>query len=647
MEPIWSLDEPAEEPRRDPYRGRMFFLRIAAVVAFAVLSVQLFRLQIIQGYEFRGKAEENRFRQMVISPTRGVIYDRNDVQLVRNKPSYTVSIVPADLPREPKPVYQRLGRLLGLPPEEIANLVNPYPDGLRRTNDFTAVPIKKNVPRDIAFNVEERRLDVPGVHVAVTPVREYLDGPLTSHILGYAGPITAEQLKEEEEVHPEHQYQPTDQVGQAGLERVHESKLRGLPGERKMVVDVTGREVRPLEVIDPRSGYNLRLSIDLALQREITNIMTKYLDKYQEASAVAIDPRNGQVLALVSLPTYDNNLFSKGMSQGEFDALVKDARRPLVNHAISDVYPPGSTFKVIVAAAALQEKIVSRYTKVSCPGGLTIPGTSAYLRCWATHGVQDMVSALANSCDTYFWSLGGGPADGKFNGLGAERIAKYARAFGFGAPTGIDLPSEVDGIVPDPTWKRDTWSEAWYRGDTYNFAIGQGFMASTVMQLANAVVPIANGGTIFRPKLLLDVVDDTGKVVEPFKAEVVGKVPVNTEYLAVVREGMRAGMLVDRNTPEGTSYVGTSYGSDIPGANVAGKTGTAEFGEPGPDGDMPTHGWFVAFAPMESPKIVLAVFVRRGGGSSDAAERSEDILRYYFRQPPQPEPTPTPGPARR
>ncbi len=640
MEPIRSLEEPLEEPTRNPYAGRILFFKLGCFLLFAALASRLFWLQIVEGDLYRVKADDNRFRELGITAPRGVIYDRNGLLLVRNRPSYTVSVVPADLPANFKPVIQRLGHLIDMPPEAIERKLAPAPKGERTTDDFSPVSIKSDISATMALTIEERNLELPGVHVEVKSRREYPDGPITSHLLGYVSRVTKEQfdrLKDD----LVRKYTSNDDVGQTGLEVTQEQWLRGIPGQRQLVVNASGQEVAQLAQIDAEPGRNLRLTIDLTLQREVINILNKHIKDYKSATAIVMDPRNGQILSLVTLPTYDNNLFSQGISQDQFDILIKDEARPLVNHAIADVYPPGSVFKLIVAAGALQEGIVTRYTQVNCPGYIIVPhwldpdiGTK--IVCWAVHGTQDLVSGLANSCDVYFYYLGGGPPKGEWEGLGVDRINKWARAFGLGQPTGIELPAEGSGNVPDDAWKRKTFKEPWYKGDTYNLSIGQGFVTVTPLQMTNVIAAIANGGTLYRPQLVMEVTDASGTTIRPFRPEVIRKLPVDAQHLADIAQGMRASMQVNARTPEGTSYVGTSHTADIPEVPIAGKTGTAEYGEPDQNGKLKTHGWFGAFAPYENPEVVVLVFVQ-SGGASDASERVEDILRYYFRLPPQPE----------
>ena len=632
-EPITSLEDPIDEIERAPHETRLLTLRLIMVMAFALLAGQLWRLQVLEGEQHRQHADNNRFRQVLLPPTRGVIYDRSGILLVRNMPSYTVSIVPADLSKEADLVYKRLGRLLGLDPKLIAERVEPPPAGKRDSNAFVPVALAENVDEQTAFVIMERHLDLPGVHVDVQPIREYLDGPLTAHILGFVGRISAEQyerLKDD----PVHRYGINDQIGQMGVELTFEAELRGRPGSKQMEVNAAGREVNVLSVDSPGPGHNLRLTIDLTLQQKAAEVLEADLDRYRSASLVALDPRNGQVLALVHLPSYDNNLFAQGISQEDYNRLLQDPRRPMVNGALAAAYAPGSTFMLVTAAAGLAEQVIEPDTKIACEGKLVVPNLydsalSAEYPCWKEHGQQDVVSALADSCQVFFYQVGGGAPKGEWEGLGPDRLANYARLFGFGQATGIDLPAEAVGMVPSAEWKEETFKEEWYSSDTYSMAIGLGAMTATPLQMANAVATLANDGTLYRPQLVLEVVDSEGQVLRPYLPQVIRELPLDSNSLEAVREGMRAS-LGWGHTRYGTYYDGVFSGSRLAGVEVAGKAGTAE--HVGPDGRLVTHGWVVAFAPADQPRIALALLLEQGDGSQ-AATAALEVLSSYLGAP--------------
>jgi len=629
--------------------AKITVFRIIILLLFSLLALQTWRLQIVQGEESRERANRNRFRLVSIPAPRGVIYDREGRLLVRNIPSFTVSVVPAALPPDrEEEVIQRLASLLEMPVEsrldsEPSSLsqVSPlflglerwFGPGIRdlieegRKTPFVPVILAHDLPREVAFLIEEEHLDLPGVVVQIEAQREYIDGPLLSHIIGYVGPIP------EEEVESYSDYEPNDLVGLTGVELTFEEELKGEKGRKHVEVDVAGREVRTVgTAMDPQPGYNLILTIDLDLQEEATEALQEEMTAAGSPSgvAVAMDPQTGEILALVSLPSYDNNLFIGGISFEDYQALQDNPHHPLVDHALTGQYPPGSTFKIIGAAAGLEAGVINRHTAINCPGTIWLPHRFAPqdpslaqpFRCWAGHGPLGVVSAIAQSCDVFFYKLAGGYQD--FAGLGLPSLAYYARLFGLGSPTGIDLPGEGEGLIPSEDWKRLTYGEAWVTGDTYNMAIGQGYILTTPLQLLNATAALANGGTLYGPQIVREVRDAEGNIIRPFRKEAIRQLPIGPENLALVREGMRAAVAW-----------GTGWRANLPGVAVAGKTGSAEY--PGPrdrEGNLPTHAWFVAYAPAEDPEIALVVFIEGGGeGSVTAAPVAARILADYFDLP--------------
>jgi penicillin-binding protein 2 len=629
--------------------AKITIFRIVIILLFSLLALQTWRLQIVQGEESRERANRNRFRLVSIPAPRGVIYDRQERLLVRNIPSFTVSVVPADLPRDKEEeVIQRLASLLEMPVEgrldsepssllqsaHLLGLEGGRP-GIRdlieegRKTPFVPVVLAHDVPREVAFLIEEEHLDLPGVVVQIEAQREYIGGPLLSHVIGYVGPIP------EEEAESYSDYEPNDLVGLTGVELTFEEEFRGKKGRKHVEVDVAGREVRTLgTAMDPEPGYNLILTIDLDLQKEATEALQEGMTAAgsQSGVVVAMDPQTGEILALVSLPSYDNNLFIGGISPEDYQVLRDHPHHPLVDHALTGQYPPGSTFKIIGAAAGLEEEVINRHTAINCPGTIWLPHRFAPqdpslaqpFRCWweAGHGSLSVVSAIAQSCDIFFYKSAGGYQD--FAGLGLPALAYYSRLFGLGTPSGIDLPGESEGLIPSEDWKRLTYGEAWVTGDTYNVAIGQGYILITPLQMLNATAAVANGGTLYQPQIVREVRDAEGNIVRPFRKEVIRQLPIAPENLALVREGMRAAVAW-----------GTGGRANLPGVAVAGKTGSAEY--PGPrdrEGKLPTHAWFVAYAPAEDPEIALVVFVEGGGeGSVTAAPVAARILADYFDLP--------------
>ncbi len=654
--------------------------RAIIVCVFFIFVARLWRFQVVQGAEYRIKADHNRYRLVNVEAPRGIIYDSDHHVLARNKPSFTIGIVPADLPQdetEREKVYALLSRLLGVPVSAekgassqaarggILSLADPAaasqpPLGIQEMveaedhNIYELVPIKTNVDREVAFFIEEEHLNLPGVQVKLEPVRQYLEGPLTAHIVGYVGHIPEETVEE----YTAQGYNHNDRVGLTGVELTFESELRGKSGRKHVEVDVAGREVRTVGKPEPAiAGHNLALTIDLDLQRAMESALQRgmALAGSESGVAIAMNPHSGEILGMVSLPTYDNNLFASGITIEEYRRLSSDPDHPLVNHAIGGQYPPGSTFKIIPAAAIIQEGVVRPDTIFWCEGMLWLPNKlfpdnpdlAQGFRCWAEegHGQVNFLSAIAQSCDIYFYQVTGGYGD--FEGLGLERLVQYARLFGLGEPTGINLSGESAGLVPTSKWKRLTYSESWFTGDTYNMAIGQGFVLATPLQMLNAAAAVANGGTLYRPQIIHQVIDAEGRVLRAVQPEVIRRLPVSEDNLELVRQGMRIAVTG-----------GTAQLTNLPHVSVAGKTGTAEF--PGPrdrEGNLPTHAWFVAFAPFEDPQLALVVFVAGGGeGSEIAVPIAAEILSQYFPAPEEaapenaeailtPAPTSPPAPA--
>jgi penicillin-binding protein 2 len=636
---------------------RITLFQIAVLFAFIAFSIRLWRLQVGAGERYSQLAERNRTRLITTDAARGVIYDRTNELLVRNMPQFNVLLIPAYLPegeQAQEDILQRLHKLLELP--LISDLAAPpFPPyqgsaewGLRDVVNqgalyapYEPIVLARGVSQEIAFTIEEEHLDLPGVLIEIEPYREYLSGSLTSHLLGYMGPIPPWA---EEQYSKEQGYKASDVIGLSGLEYVYEDALRGQKGTKTIEVDVAGREVRTIgQPKLPQPGHNVILTLDLDLQRYVQDVLENGMANADSKSAVAIVTKvnTGEVLALVSLPTFDNNLFAQGISNKDFTRLNTDPVRPLVNHAVAGQYPPGSTFKLVPASAALEEKIVNRWSSLTCPANSGVlwlpnkyypdnPALAQPFYCWTHkwgfgHGRIDFISAIAVSCDIYFYMMGGGLLD-RFEGLGLERLGSYAEAFGYGSPTDVDLPVEAPGLVPTAKWKRVNYSERWTTGDTYNMTIGQGYVLATPLQVVNATAAVANDGTLYQPQLVYQIRDVDGNVVRDFQPQVIRQLPISEENLQAVREGMREVVL--RGTAEWLQVKGE--------LKVAAKTGTAEYCDNpdclDEDGNILTaHAWFTCFAPYEDPEIAIVVFVYGGGeGAATAMPIAAEIMNYYF-----------------
>ena len=567
---------------------RRFVVFAAAIgVIFATLTVRLYDLEIVHGAYYHQLSEENRIVRLPVLAERGGIVDRSGYVLARNIPGFGISIIPVDLPRARETeIAQRLGALLQMPSDDVAEAIragrvrNPYePARISRTP----------VPREIALAVTERAELFPGVRVDPESVRYYVDGTLYAPILGYTGPITEEELTQLKDSG----YLPDDDIGRTGIEEVYEDYLRGTYGWREVERDAAQREIKTLALQRPTVGNTVTLTIDDRLQKLIDAELRKGVeeDKFTQAVGVAMNPQNGEILAMVSIPGYDNNMFARGITAPELAALNADDRHPLVNKAVGDQYPAGSTFKMVTGLSALSEGTATRNTIVNVSAmSFTVSGTPFFD--WRAHGTLDFVNGFAHSSDIYFYTLAGGsPMAPNVRGVGPEAIAKYGKMLGFGARTGIDLPNEAKGIMPDPEWKQATFDEAWTIGNTYQEAIGQGFVAVTPLQLLNAYAAVANGGTLWQPHLLKSVTDPTGKAIPVPAPSVIRKLDMSQENLRLIRESARR-----------VVTIGHAY---MPNARlpIAGKTGTAEFGASGGKDSagrnkLGFHNWFVSFLPQ-------------------------------------------------
>ncbi|MCX7683085.1 MAG: penicillin-binding protein 2 [Anaerolineae bacterium] len=633
---------------------RVILLGLLVAGILGLLTLRVWQFQVVEGAYYRAQAVQQSTRLITVAAPRGIIYDANGVPLVRNVPSFNVLLIPAYLPDEreaAEDVLIRLAWLLDMP--YATSGARPASGkvelGLREMveqvgfTSYRPLVVKRGVDRETAFLVAQQSLLLPGVSIEVESVRHYPYGPLVSQIVGYLLPVPGGR----DEYYRALGYDPaTDRLGMAGIEATYEEALRGRKGRQIVEEDVMGRTIRVVaDLASPRPGQNVYLTLDLELQRFVEEALRRGMERAKNSPrgvAIVMNPRTGEILAMVSLPTYDNNLFTPGVSPlelaRELERMYADPHRPLLNHAISDQLPPGSVFKLVVAAAALQEGVLTPYTHLSCPGTIVVPnkyfpndpGRAQEFHCWKRtgHGTLDVVGGIAHSCDVFFYKTGGGFEEIRFKGLGVNRIAQYARVFGLGEPTGVELPAEATGTVPTADWKRLTFGESWATGDTYNFSIGQGFLTVTPLQMLNAVNAIANGGTLYRPRIVHHVTDAEGNVVQPFEPQVIRTLPISAEHLALVREGMH-----------GAVEYGTSYRTKIPGIYVAGKTGTAQFcddimcGTPGKY-DQPEHAWFVAYAMpegAEEPEVSVLVFLYNGGeGSTMAVPVAHEILKYYF-----------------
>ena len=526
--------------------------------------------------------------------------------------------------------------------EGLAALIHYRVQQRQQGNASEPIPILSYVNRDDVFAVAEQSFRLPGMQVLEASTREYVYGEMVSHILGFMGPIPVEFTPE----YLEAGYQTLEEeVGLSGIEASYQSNLRGKPGIKTIEVDIFGQERRQVGGIQEAvPGQDILLTIDLNLQRVMFNSLLDMvaLKEAESAVSIAMDPRNGQVLGMVSLPSFDNNIFSGGLGEG-YARIAQDERRPLINYAIGGLYPPGSTFKIVTAMAGLEENVIGPRTVIVDNGPIYLPNRFApddleqaqEFVSWNhakgfNHGPLVLQKAIAVSNDIFFYQVGGG-YPGSFIGLEQSQLVNWAQEMGYGSQSGIDLPGEVQFPVPDDQWKRINWASNWVTGDSYNMAIGQGYMLATPLQVLQSVIPIANGGTLYQPQLALHIVDSESGRIREFIPRVSSTLKAAPASMEVIRRGMQDAV----NAGHGTAIQGK-----VPGVTVAGKTGTAEFCEYDLEledcvrddkGDLPTHASYLAFAPIQDPEIAVLVFVYGGGeGSETAVPVATKILDAYF-----------------
>lgn len=663
-------------------RYNIFYLLL--VLIFGFYGVKLFILQAVEVNDYTAIADENRTKNISVSTTRGNILDRNNYVLARNVPNYDVAIVPADLPADTgstEEIYRELSALIDLPvsngelTDETAKLFTPCQTdfGIKEIvtigdslSPYSQVKIKCNITEEQAMIINEKGSEWPGVQIVVSAIRDYPTGSLTAAVVGFLGPITAEN---KEEYVNKGFVAGTDKVGFAGTEYSLDDYLIGLNGLRVVEVDNAGKEIRNLETpVEAIPGYNVVLTIDTRLQGAAEAALVSEMDYWntylgkirsQNGVVIAMNPKTGEILALVSYPTYENNRMTREIPAYYYNQLNKDPLKPLFNHAIGAEHPPGSVYKLAAAIGALNEGVVTPEQEIACPGSITVvqkystndPGSTREYASYdrAGHGVCDFLKGVALSDDVYFYKIGGGYDDEVPNGgLGVWRLAEYARALGYGSLSGIELPGEASGLVPDPDWKRINEAESWATGDTYITTIGQGYVEATPLQVLLSMATVANDGKHMKPTIVKEIVDQEGNVVKSFEPEMLWDVTQDPVINVLDENGDPTGekkvveSWVIQKLQEGLREVvvsGTAKDAmvdlDIPSA---GKTGTAEYcdnvaqakGLCIPE-SWPTHAWYVGYAPYDDPEIVVVAFVYNGGeGASVAAPVVEQTMEAYF-----------------
>jgi len=594
---------------------RLVAIGCLAVTALGALSIKLAQLQVTEGASLAALARANSVHRVVLEADRGVIYDRHGVALVENAPAWALEVVPEAMPpTTPARAAEvsELSTLTGVPLQRLTAAI-------QGADPYGSLRIGPSLTEEQELAISERMPALPGVSIARHAVRTYLYPTILGHVLGYVGPIDPSQARKLSS----RGYQPDELVGKVGVEAGLESRLRGVDGWADVVVDARGQVVRTLATRAPVPGDAVFLSIDLKLELATAAALAAGLqrDHKTAGASVVVDPRSGEVLAMVSIPGYDTNLFTHGISQADYAKLTSDPNLPLLNRAIAGQYAPGSTFKMVTAVAGLQEGKITPETMLSCPSYLSYGGWVYHN--WASYslGSMNLARALAVSCDTFFYQVAAQ--------LGDITLARYARAFGFGSAMGLEMPGVQPGLVPDRIWKEltcgvpDLNSDAcrWTLGDTVTFGIGQSALLTTPLNQAVYVAAIANGGNVLQPTLVHEIRDASGHTVLAQKTVVVDHVPVSAFNLGAVREGMRE----EINRPYNLNYWFRAAG--VP-ADGGGKTGTAQWGGSGLD--LPTHAWFVFFAPFAKPDVAMSIFVERGELSEvEAAPIAVQVMRYF------------------
>ena len=604
------MDNYLHTVRSDWYRQRISGALVCVLAAFLILLARLYYLQIIEGPGLRQRSQDNWFRLQSVPPMRGLILDRSGVLLVDNRPRFDVSILSREA-KDPKEVVRKLAELLNIPGETLlAKLVEA-----RGTPSFKPILLSRDISRDAVATVEAHKLELPGIVITVEPIRDYVEGERASHLIGYLSEISPEELQSA--AFPDNSV--GDFIGKFGVEKAYELYFHGKRGIRHVEVNALGQLTRVLKTEEARPGKNIYLTLDIRLQRIAESLLAGKV-----GTALAMDPSNGDILAMGVSPAFDPNAFVEGMTYESWNELVSNQFRPLENKAIQGQYPPGSIYKIVAAIAGLEEGVITEHGKLFCPGSYKYGNRT--FRCWKRrgHGFMNATEALAQSCDVYFYQVG--------ERLGVDRLAKYAEACGLGSPTGINLDREARGLVPSKGWKLDRLGVPWQGGETLSVVIGQGFNLVTPIQMLGLISAVANGGIRYKPLVIRRIEFPGGLPVKTQAPVSLGRLPASENTLRIVKKGLMDAV----NKPTGTGWI-----ARIAGVDVAGKTGTAQVVRMAEDDeDEPIeskllrhrdHGWFIAFAPAEEPRVAVAVLIEHGGhGSTAAGPIAREMIKTYL-----------------
>jgi penicillin-binding protein 2 len=589
--------------KEEKFSAKYKWCTLVLVITATVLLIRLWDLQIMRGAEMRKLSEQNRIRVKKIIAPRGVIKDRAGKVLADTRPSFNIYLTPEDI-KDFSQTVDGLSQLLACDREEIIEKMKAA-SGMPPS---FPIKIRSDIPMDEVAKVEANRVYIPGVSIQIEPKRNYPYAASFAHVIGYVSEISDDELKDKKKYK---NYSPGDYIGKYGLEKQYEKDLRGIDGEKRVEVDAMGREIRTLEVIDPTPGNSLYLNMDLDLQLAADKAL---LDK--KGAAVALNPKTGGVLVLASRPGFDPNLFASGITKKDWQKIALDKAHPLQNRGIQGAYPPGSTFKILVALKALDLGIINERTAFHCGGGFAF-GNRVF-KCWKKggHGTVSVHRAIVESCDVFFYNVG--------LKLGVDRIHEYGKLLGMGRVTGIDLPNEQAGLIPSTEWKMRRYKQPWYEGETVSVAIGQGAVWLTPVHLAMLSSFVAADGKNFKPQLVNRIVSNEGKVIKTFEPVLNADLKLKPGTLKLVKDGMRGVV----NEPGGTAGA-----SKVQNVLMSGKTGTAQAGSQ--NVKLGDHAWFIAYAPSEDASIAISILVEHGlHGSSAAAPVAKIITEMLFKVKP-------------
>lgn len=597
----------------------IFMVFVIAILILTLFLTRAFWLQIWQKSYYTAKANQNSMRFYSGQAPRGIIYDRNRKIIASNIPDFSLLVIPADLPKSDEQINKWIKELADIfkkDPTEIS-------DFIKNLNHNSVQPMVFNdlyLDQATLIEVETHLSNLSGLFIDKETKRDYPGGSYFAHLVGYTRKVSGDDLKKDA------YYSPLDLIGKAGLEVQYEKELRGVPGKMAVVVNSSNTALKTLAAVEAKPGNDLILNIDYDLQKLTTDALMAKMAQTNApgAAAVVMDVKSGAILSLVSLPSYDNNIFNNNLVSKAYQAFINNKNRPLFNRVISSFYPAGSTIKPFIASAALAENTIDPGYKIDDTlGYISIPNvydpSVVYTyRDWRPHGFVDMRDALAYSANVYFYEVGGGYKNIK--GLGIDRIEKYLKIFGFGSTLGIDMPGEAEGLVPNPEWKKKNRNENWFTGDTYNVSIGQGDVKITPLQLVTAMTAIANGGTLWKPILASKVVDSNNNTIKEFKSEAIKTNLIGNDKLQIVREGLRKAV----TDPRGSSFVLNTLPIE-----VAGKTGTAQV----LSDFTRLNALFAGFAPYQDPQIAVAIVVEGSGqGVTSALPIAQEIFQWYYNQ---------------